>query len=99
MIIRIMGHGQIELADDFAADLTNIDRTLIDAVKADDAKGFKEALARLHEIIGQHGKTLPADYLGTSGMIVPEPGTTLNEAHRMLAHGDLPLPSTEGEFR
>ena len=99
MIVRIMGHGQIELADGFAADLTTIDLTLIGAIKADDAGRFTEALARLHEIIGQHGKPLPADYLGASGMIVPEPDTTLDEAHRMLAHGDLPLPGMEGESR
>ena len=99
MIIRIMGHGQINLADDFAADLTDIDNTLIQAVNADDAKRFTTALERLHEIIGQHGKALPSGYLGASGMIVPEPGTTLDEAHRMLAHGDLSLPGTEGASR
>ncbi|WP_287799012.1 PspA-associated protein PspAA [Acidiphilium sp.] len=99
MIIRIMGHGQINLADDFAADLTDIDNTLIQAVNADDATRFTAALERLHEIIGQHGKALPAGYLGSSGMIVPEPGTTLDEAHRMLAHGDLSLPGTEGASR
>lgn len=99
MIVRIMGHGQIELVDDFAAELTTIDRRLIDAVNAGDADRFTAALARLHEVIGQHGKPLPADYLGASGTIVPEPDTTLDEAHRMLAHGDLPLPGTEGESR
>lgn len=99
MIVRIMGQGQTELADGFAADLVDIDRRLIDAVKGDDASGFTEALARLHEIIGRHGKALPADYLGASGMIVPEPGTTLDEAHRILAHGDLPLPDAGGGSR
>lgn len=99
MIIRVMGHGQIELADDVAADLTNIDHRLIEAVNADDARRFTAALERLHEIIGQHGKALPAGYLGASDMIVPEPGTTLDEAHRMLAHGDLSLPGTEGASR
>lgn len=99
MIVRIMGHGQIELADDFAAELTTIDHRLIDAVNAGDAEGFTAALARLHEVIGQHGKPLAADYLGASGMIVPEAGTMLDEAHRMLAHGDLPLPGTEGASR
>ncbi|MCW8309125.1 MULTISPECIES: PspA-associated protein PspAA [unclassified Acidiphilium] len=94
MIVRIMGHGQIELPDDFTPGLITIDRDLLVAIEAGDEAGFETALAALHDILAHHGKQVAPDHIGVSSLVVPEAGTTLAEAHRMLDHGDLPFPGT-----
>lgn len=94
MIVRIMGHGQTELPDELAPSLNKIDRDLIVAIEAGDGAGFETALAALHEILGHQGKPVAADHMGVSTLTVPEAGTTIAEAHRMLDHGDLPFPGT-----
>ncbi len=91
MILRILGEGQLEVADDAVNELNHLDEALIEAVEASDEEAFAAALATLQSRVRELGKAVPHDHLGPSELILPGEGATLDEVRAML-HDDGLIP-------
>ena len=84
MIIRILGEGQLQLDDAHLTELNTLDDAVVGAVAAGDEEGFALALARLVEQVRALGSPLPADYLGASDVVLPDPASSLTEVRSLL---------------
>jgi len=84
MIVRILGEGQLELADDLLDHLNTLDDAVETAVEADDEAGFRSALATLLDAVRQHGRSLPDDALLPSDAILPASDIPLAEIRQLL---------------
>lgn len=84
MIVRILGDAQYRL-DDAAFEAANkVDDRVQAAVDADDPEAFGSALRELVGLIQLKGEELGPDEFVGSDAIVPEPDTSLEEAHMLL---------------
>ena len=84
MIVRILGEGQLEVADGAAAELNELDLKLEAAVERHDETGFRSALDTLLSRVRAIGTPVGADVLKPSELIVPEPDATMDDVHKML---------------
>ncbi|ARE76827.1 hypothetical protein ACFVZ8_30090 [Streptomyces sp. NPDC059558] len=84
MIVRIMGEGQVELADSHLAELNKLDDELLAEMQSGDGEGFRRTLGALLEAVRRLGEPLPDDALEPSELILPAPGATLDEVREML---------------
>ncbi|MFD5079272.1 hypothetical protein [Streptomyces sp. NPDC058371] len=84
MIVRIMGEGQVELADGHLAELNKLDDELLAAMESGDQDGFRRTLAALLEAVRRLGTPLPDDSLEPSELILPSPDATLEQVRAML---------------
>ena len=84
MIVRIMGEGQLQVAESAADELNALDATLEKAVTAGDEQEFRRALTDLVDRVRSLGTPLPADALGPSDLIVPRAGANLDEVRSLL---------------
>ncbi len=84
MIVRILGEGQVDLADDRLDELNALDDRLVQAIDGGDESGFSEALGALLDAVRGAGTPLPEDYLGPSELVLPGPGSTLGEVRDLL---------------
>jgi hypothetical protein len=84
VIVRILGEGQLRVDDAHLAELNALDDALIDAVDAGDEPRFASALARLVDRFRALGTPVPAEHLGGSDVVLPEPGTSLPEVRALL---------------
>ncbi|WP_079404740.1 PspA-associated protein PspAA [Streptomyces sp. 3211] len=84
MIVRIMGEGQVELADSHLAELNELDDELLAEMQNGDEEGFRRTLGALLEAVRRLGEPLPDDALEPSELILPAPGATLDEVREML---------------
>jgi hypothetical protein len=84
MIVRIMGEGQVELADGHLAELNKLDDELLAAMESGDRDGFRRTLGALLEAVRRLGTPLPDDSLEPSELILPAPDATLEEVRAML---------------
>ncbi|MFJ4866409.1 MULTISPECIES: hypothetical protein [unclassified Streptomyces] len=84
MIVRIMGEGQVELADSHLAELNKLDDELLAEMQNGDEEGFRRTLGALLEAVRRLGEPLPDDALEPSELILPAPGATLDEVREML---------------
>jgi hypothetical protein len=84
MILRILGEGQFEIADDDLEVLNGLDAELVAAVESNDTKAFEAGLERLLAEVRAAGERLPDDYLGPSELVLPGPGAGLAEVRDML---------------
>ena len=84
MIVRILGEGQLQVGDEHLPELNVLDDAVIDAVAAGDEQRFALALARLVEQVRALGSPLPADYLGASDVVLPDPASSLPEVRSLL---------------
>lgn len=91
MIARIMGEGQVELADADLTELNRLDDALLAAVESGDAEGFRTTLSALLDGVRRLGKPLPDDALKPSELILPAPDASLDEVRAML-HDDGLIP-------
>lgn len=85
MIVRILGEGQYRLDDAAAAAVHEIDDRVQAATEAGDAEAFASALAELQDAIASKGAPLAADEFEGSDAVVPERGTSLEEARDLLS--------------
>ena len=91
MIVRIMGEGQLQVAESAADELNALDATLEKAVTAGDEQEFRRALTALVDRVRALGTPLPADALGPSDLIVPRAGANLAEVRSLLTEdADIP---------
>ncbi|MEV7685168.1 hypothetical protein ACFW1F_33455 [Streptomyces bungoensis] len=89
MIVRIMGEGQVELADSHFAELNKLDDELLDKMESGDEAGFRHTLAALLDAVRTLGTPLPDDALEPSELILPSPDATLEEVREMLSEDGL----------
>ncbi|MFJ8623673.1 hypothetical protein ACIRD3_12625 [Kitasatospora sp. NPDC093550] len=89
MIVRIMGEGQVKLADAHFTELNKLDDELLDEMESGDEAGFRRALGALLDAVRSLGTALPDDALEPSELILPAPDATLDEVREMLSDDGL----------
>jgi hypothetical protein len=93
MIARIMGEGQVRLADADLAALNELDDALLAAVEAGDEDAFRRTLGALLDSVRRLGEPLPDDALEPSEAVLPASDATLEEVRGMLREDGL-IPGT-----
>lgn len=89
MIVRIMGEGQVKLADSHFAELNSLDDELLEEMESGDEEGFRRTLGALLDAVRRLGDPLPDDALEPSELILPAPDATLDEVREMLSDDGL----------
>ncbi|MER7774128.1 PspA-associated protein PspAA [Streptomyces sp. NPDC005047] len=89
MIVRIMGEGQLTLADDRLAELDKLDDELLAEMENGDGPGFRATLQALLAKVRDLGEPLPEDSLEPSDLILPSPDATLEEVQELLSDDGL----------
>lgn len=85
MIVRILGEGQYQLADDARDKLESLDSEVANAVEAGDEAQFKSALAALTAEVRRLGAPVADDTFTASELVVPFPDASLAETKGLLA--------------
>ncbi|ANP54592.1 hypothetical protein J2Z21_001800 [Streptomyces griseochromogenes] len=89
MIVRIMGEGQVKLADSHFSELNKLDDELLAEMESGDEEGFRRTLAALLDAVRQLGTPLPDDALEPSELILPAADASLDEVRQMLSDDGL----------
>ena len=84
MIVRILGEGQLQVAESATAELNKLDDQLEKAVNAGDEKAFRPALTALLDRVRALGSPLATDILEPSDLILPPADADLEEVRGML---------------
>jgi len=84
VIVRILGEGQYDVADQALDRLNELDATLEAAVEAGDQAAFGTALADLLDGVRTAGVAHPADSLDESDLILPYPDATIDQVRQLL---------------
>jgi hypothetical protein len=84
VIIRILGEGQYDVADQALDRLNELDAALEAAVDAGDDAAFPAALAELLDGVRSVGVAHPVDSLDESDMILPPADATIDQVREML---------------
>jgi len=84
VIIRILGEGQYDVADEALDRLNEFDTRLEAAVEAGDEAAFATALAELLDGVRSVGVAHPVDSLDESDMILPPADATIDQVREML---------------
>ncbi|MFD5193786.1 hypothetical protein ACFWMU_37780 [Streptomyces sp. NPDC058357] len=84
MIVRIMGEGQVALADSHLAELDGLDDELLAEMESGDGPGFRATLHALLARVRELGTALSDDSLEPSDLILPASDATLEEVRAML---------------
>lgn len=91
MIVRILGEGQLQVADTATDELNRLDAVLEKAVSEGDEAAFSPALAALLDRVRELGVPVPADSLAPSDLILPYADASLADVRTMLTEdGMLP---------
>ncbi|MFC8132384.1 hypothetical protein [Streptomyces sp. NPDC057302] len=89
MIVRIMGEGQVKLADGHFTELNKLDDELLEEIESGDESGFRRTLNALLDKVRELGEPLADDALEPSELILPAPDATLDEVRAMLSDDGL----------
>ncbi|MFB6565528.1 MULTISPECIES: hypothetical protein [unclassified Streptomyces] len=89
MIVRIMGEGQVEVADGHFAALNKLDDELLAELEGGDEEGFRRTLGALLDAVRRLGTPLPDDALEPSELILPGDDASLDEVREMLSEDGL----------
>jgi hypothetical protein len=89
MIVRIMGEGQVRLAESHLADLNKLDDELLAEMENGDGPGFRRTLQALLTRVRELGDPLPDDSLEPSDLILPSSDATLEEVRDLLSDDGL----------
>ncbi|MCX5270942.1 PspA-associated protein PspAA [Streptomyces virginiae] len=84
MIVRIMGEGQVEVADSHFPELNKLDDELLAEMEGGDEDGFRRTLGALLDAVRRLGTPLPDDALEPSELILPAADAGLDEVREML---------------
>jgi hypothetical protein len=84
VIVRILGEGQLEVADDQIDALNELDSAVESAVESDDEAAFSTALAALLDGVRRSGKPVAEDFLDDSDLILPPADATIAEVRALL---------------
>lgn len=89
MIVRILTQGQYDVPDDQLAELNDIDDRVSAAVQTGDEEAFAVAMEQLLGAVVAAGSPVPLDSLLPSDLVLPAPGSTLDEVRNLLADDGL----------
>ena len=89
MIVRIMGEGQVRLAEGHLTELNKLDDELLREMENGDGPGFRRTLHSLLSKVRDLGTPLPDDSLEPSELILPSPDATLEDVRELLSDGGL----------
>ncbi|MGZ9930545.1 PspA-associated protein PspAA [Streptomyces sp. NC-S4] len=89
MIVRIMGEGQVEVADSHFPELNKLDDELLAELEGGDEEGFRRTLGALLDAVRRLGTPLPDDALEPSELILPGADAALEEVREMLSDDGL----------
>jgi len=89
VIVRIMGEGQVKLADSHFTELNKLDDELLAEMESGDEEGFRRTLTALLDEVRRLGTPLPDEALEPSELILPSPDATLQEVRDMLSDDGL----------
>ncbi|MFB7259210.1 PspA-associated protein PspAA [Streptomyces nojiriensis] len=89
MIVRIMGEGQVEVADSHFPELNRLDDELLAELEGGDEEGFRRTLGALLDAVRRLGTPLPDDALEPSELILPGADAALGEVREMLSDDGL----------
>lgn len=84
MIVRIMGEGQLEVADTNLDRLNELDRAVESSIESGDESAFEAALGALLDGVRHHGTPLPPDSLEDSDLILPPADATIEDVRHLL---------------
>ena len=88
-IERIMGEGQVRLAESHLTELNKLDDELLREMENGDGPGFRRTLQALLTKVRELGAPLPDDSLEPSDLILPTPDATLEEVRELLSDDGL----------
>ena len=89
MIVRILGEGQYDVADDALDRLNELDSAVETAVEAGDDDALASALTALHDAVRSAGTAHDPDSLDESDLILPPAGASLDEVQDLLGDDGL----------
>ncbi|MGH3306887.1 MAG: PspA-associated protein PspAA [Nocardioides sp.] len=89
MIVRILGEGQYDVADDALDRLNEYDSAVETAVEADDREAFTAALTTLLEGVRTVGVPHQVDSLDESDLILPPADASIDEVRALLSDDGL----------
>jgi hypothetical protein len=89
MIVRILGEGQLAVADGMSDELNELDAKLQAAMNAGDDKAFRPALADLLARVRAAGTPIPADSLEASDVILPYSEASMDDVRALLTDDGL----------
>jgi hypothetical protein len=91
MIVRIMGEGQVEVAEQQLEWLNSLDAEVESAVASGDDEAFSLAFGALLDAVRRSGQPLPDDVLHDSDLILPPADASIEEVRELLgAEGLVP---------
>lgn len=94
MIVRIMGEGQVSLADGHLTELNKLDEELQAEMERGDGPGFRRTLQSLLAKVRELGEPVPDGSLEPSQLILPGEDATLEDVRELLTdEGLIPGPS------
>ncbi|WP_406723526.1 hypothetical protein WJ438_00895 [Streptomyces sp. GD-15H] len=85
MIMRILGEGQYEIADEHLDRLNELDSALQSAADAGDEAAFTSALSALLDAVRSLGTPLPDEEITPSDLVLPDEGTSLTQVRQLLS--------------
>ncbi|MFF5155999.1 hypothetical protein ACFY3N_07040 [Streptomyces sp. NPDC000348] len=85
MIMRILGEGQYEIADEHLDRLNELDSALQSAADAGDGATFTTALSALLDAVRSLGTPLPDEEITPSDLVLPDEGTSLAQVRQLLS--------------
>ena len=85
MIMRILGEGQYEIAEEHLSRLNELDSALQSAADASDEKGFASALSALRDAVRSLGTPLPDETITPSDLVLPDADTSLTQVRELLS--------------
>jgi hypothetical protein len=89
MIVRIMGEGQVRLADSHLTELDELDDELLVEMEGGDGPGFRRTLTALLAKVRELGTPLPDNSLEPSELILPAEDATLEDVRELLSDDGL----------
>jgi len=89
VIVRIMGEGQVQIADGDLDVLNALDSELEAAIASDNEEAFRSKLHALLDKVRLLGKALPDDALEPSELILPPADASIEEVREMLGDSGL----------
>lgn len=89
MIVRILGEGQYDLADDALTALNGLDEQIEAAIEAGDEPMFRTALEGLLAAVRSSGTHHDTASLDESDLILPPADATIDEVRELLSDDGL----------